>query len=107
MKVLIIGSKGFIGHHLVQYFKEVGHSVWKADVVVDYADVDRYFLIDVSNSDYNTVFHYEKYDLCINCSGAASVPDSLKNPMRDYYLNTVNVFKILTAINQFQPECKL
>lgn len=106
MKILIIGSKGFIGQNLVRYFQQKKYKVFKADVVVDYTDTDRYFLIDASNSDYNTVFHYEKYDLCINCSGAASVPDSLKNPMRDYYLNTVNVFKILTAINQFQPECK-
>ena len=106
MNVIIIGSKGFIGQHLVKYFQEKEYNVWKADVVVDYADTEKYFLIDASNSDYNTVFHYQKYDLCINCSGAASVPDSLKNPMRDYYLNSVNVFKILSAINQFQPECK-
>jgi dTDP-glucose 4,6-dehydratase/UDP-glucose 4-epimerase len=26
--------------------------------------------------------------------------------MRDYYLNTVNVFKILSAIKQFQPDCR-
>ena len=51
-------------------------------------------------------FKPSKYDLCINCSGAASVPDSLKNPLRDYYLNTVNVFKILEAIRKFQPDCK-
>ncbi len=106
MKVIVIGSKGFIGKHLVKYFQDKNYSVYKADVVVDYADTDKYFLIDASNSDFNTVFHYDKYDLCINCSGAASVPDSLKNPMRDYYLNSVNVFKILSAINQFQPECK-
>ncbi|WP_430934263.1 NAD-dependent epimerase/dehydratase family protein [Saccharicrinis sp. 156] len=106
MRVIIIGSKGFIGQNLVKYFQEKNYDVWKADVVVDYADVDRYFLIDASTSDFNTVFHYQKYDLCINCSGAASVPDSLNNPMRDYYLNSVNVFKILSAINQFQPECK-
>ncbi|SMO50423.1 dTDP-glucose 4,6-dehydratase/UDP-glucose 4-epimerase [Saccharicrinis carchari] len=106
MNILIIGSKGFIGRNLVRYYQQNNYNVFKADVVVDYTDADRYFLIDASNSDYNTVFHYQKYDLCINCSGAASVPDSLRNPMRDYYLNTVNVFKILTAINQFQPECK-
>ena len=106
MRVIIVGSKGFIGQNLVNYFEQNNYDVWKADVVVDYADTDKYFLIDVSNSDYNTVFHYKKYDLCINCSGAASVPDSLNNPMRDYYLNSVNVFKILSAINQFQPECK-
>ena len=106
MKVIIIGSKGFIGHNLLYYFQVKGYEVWGADVVVDYVNSERYFLIDASNSDYNSVFQASTYDLCINCSGAASVPDSLKNPLRDYYLNTVNVFKILEAIKKFQPDCR-
>lgn len=106
MKVIIIGSKGFIGHNLLNHFQEKGYDVWGADVVVDYVNTDRYFLIDASSSDYSFVFQHIKYNLCINCSGAASVPESLINPMRDYYLNTVNVFKILEAIKKFQPNCR-
>ncbi len=106
MKTVVIGSKGFIGQHLVNYFKGLGHEVWGADVVVDYAETDHYFLMDASNSDFNNIFQNVKYDLCVNCSGAASVPDSINNPMRDYYLNTVNVFNILSAINKYQKECR-
>lgn len=106
MKVIIIGSKGFIGQNLFQHFQEEGYELWSADVVVDYVNPDRYFLIDATNADYSNVFKNIKYDLCINCSGAASVPDSLKNPLRDYYLNTVIVFRILEAIRNFQPDCK-
>jgi len=106
MKLLIIGSRGFIGHHLFNYFSEKGNEVWGTDVVDDYINKERYFLIDASNSDYSSVFQSADYDLCINCSGAANVPESLKNPLRDYYLNTVNVFKILEAIRKFQPSCK-
>jgi len=106
MKVLIIGSKGFIGHHLTSFFRDKNFDVWGADVVVDYVNTENYFLIDASNSDFNSVFQENKFELCINCSGAASVPNSMKNPMRDYFLNTVNVFKILEAIFKFQPDCK-
>ena len=106
MKILIIGSRGFIGHHLFSYFSEIGHEVWGTDVVDDYINKERYFLIDVSNSDYGSVFQSTEFDLCVNCSGAANVPESLKNPLRDYYLNTVNVFKMLEAIRKFQPACK-
>ena len=106
MKIILIGSKGFIGHNLLNYLSGNGHEVWGADVVTDYVDLDRYFLIDASNSDYSSVFKYNKYEVCINCSGAASVPDSLLNPLRDYYLNTVNVYKILEAIKNFQPDCR-
>ena len=106
MKILIIGSRGFIGHHLFSYFSEKDNEVWGTDVVDDYINKERYFLIDASNSDYGSVFQSTEFDLCVNCSGAANVPESLKNPLRDYYLNTVNVFKILEAIRKFQPACK-
>ncbi len=106
MKAIIIGSKGFIGQNLLQHLKSKGHDVWGADVIVDYANSERYFLIDASNSDFNSIFQREKYDVCFNCSGAASVPDSIINPLRDYYLNTVNVFKLLEAIRNFQPDCR-
>lgn len=106
MKVIIIGSKGFIGQNLLNYLSGKGHEVWGADVVTDYVNKEQYFLIDASNSDYRSVFQHLIYDLCVNCSGAASVPESIVNPMRDYYLNTVNVFKILEAINKFQPDCR-
>ena len=106
MKILIIGSRGFIGHYLFSYFSEKGNEVWGTDVVDDYINKERYFLIDASNSDYSSVFQSAEFDLCVNCSGAANVPESLKNPLRDYYLNTVNVFKMLEAIRKFQPACK-
>jgi UDP-glucose 4-epimerase len=106
MKVLIIGSEGFIGKHLHRYMKDQGHEVWGADVVTRYADQEKYFLVDASNSDFSSVFRHCQYDLCVNCSGAASVPESLKNPVRDYFLNTVNVFKLLDAIRNEQSHCR-
>jgi len=106
MKVLIIGSEGFIGKHLHRYMKDQGHEVWGADVVTRYADQENYFLVDASNSDFTSVFRQNQYDLCVNCSGAASVPESLKNPVRDYFLNTVNVFKLLDAIRSEQSSCR-
>ena len=106
MKILIVGSKGFIGQNVSKYFESQGYEVCNADVVVDYVNSSNYFLIDASNADFNFIFEKTAFDVCINCSGAASVPDSLKNPLRDYYLNTVNVFKILEALKKLQPKCK-
>lgn len=106
MIVLVIGSKGFIGQHLKKFLMNNGHQVWGADVVVEYAHPEQYFLIDASNADYHSVFQESSFDICINCSGAASVPDSLQHPLRDYNLNTANVFKLLEAIRLYQPACK-
>lgn len=105
-KILIIGAKGFIGQKVLTHFrKRVATEVWGCDVVVDDND-ERYMLIDAANSNYHQIFEEQRFDLCINCSGAANVPDSLKRPLRDFTLNTSNVFKILDAIRQYAPSCK-
>lgn len=104
MKILIIGSKGFIGSYVMRYFDKQ-HEVWQCDVVTDYT-TPRYMQIDASNSDFNTVFEMQQYDVCVNCSGAASVQDSLKHPYRDFLLNTANVYAILNAIHMHCPACK-
>lgn len=106
MKILIIGSKGFIGTHVEKYFRQKEKfEVWSCDVIVDYGK-ENYFVIDATNADYHSIFQFIQFDLCINCSGAASVPDSLKNPIRDFTLNVSNVYKILDAIRQYQHICK-
>jgi len=106
MKFLIIGSKGFIGQHLRKFLAVKKYEVWGADVMVDYVHPEQYFLIDASNADYHSIFQEQSFDTCINCSGAASVPDSLQHPLRDYNLNASNVFKLLDAIRTYQPSCK-
>ena len=104
--ILIIGSKGFIGQQLKKYLENQQLEVWGADIINDYNETDRYFIIDASNADFHQIFEKQQFDICINCSGAASVPDSLQHPLRDYNLNTVNVFKLLEAIKTYQPTCK-
>lgn len=104
MKILIVGSKGFIGSHCVDYFSKE-HEVWECDVIMDYTS-SRYIPIDAVDSDFQEIFQQHKFDVCINCSGAASVPFSLEKPFNDFKLNTLNVFKLLEAIRLNAPECK-
>jgi UDP-glucose 4-epimerase len=105
-KILVIGSKGFVGQHVYQHFSQVKkYECSGCDVVVDYVD-ERYYQIDATSSDFNEIFESTAFDICINCSGAASVPDSLKHPLRDFTLNTFNVAKILEAIRRHAPSCK-
>ncbi|MGV9003527.1 NAD-dependent epimerase/dehydratase family protein [Flavobacterium sp.] len=105
MNILIIGSKGFIGQHASEFFRTQNYTVFGCDVVTDYTGKN-YFQIDATNSDYQDIFKNNVVDVCINCSGAASVPLSLEFPLKDFNLNTVNVFKIAEAIRLYQPDCK-
>lgn len=105
MKAAIIGSRGFIGSNLVDYYSKLGWEVFGADVVSDYNSVN-YYQVDATNADYKEVFKQNTFDVCINASGAASVPDSFERPSRDFHLNTNNVFKLLEAIREYAPTCK-
>jgi UDP-glucose 4-epimerase len=106
MRVIIIGSTGFIGEHLSNYYKEIGYGVWEADILPVVSGKKEYFRIDPANPNFDTVFSKTKFDLCVNCSGAASVPGSIADPFRDYHLNTFNVFKMLESIKKFQDRCR-
>ncbi len=104
MNVLIIGSKGFIGSHLSEMLKKK-YKVWGCDIFTDYNE-GNFFLVQPSNLDFQIIFRKSQFDICINCSGAASVPESLKNPGRDFELNVHNVFLLLEAIRECAPDCK-
>lgn len=104
LNILIIGSKGFIGSHCVNYFSK-NHNVWECDVVTDYVNKN-YFIVDTTTAYYNEVFQQQKFDICINCSGASSVPESIIKPQRDFTLNVVNVYRQLNAIRGLNPDCK-
>ena len=105
MNVLIVGSKGFIGSHVYKTFsQDPTFFVFGCDIVHDYDNMN-YQVIDSTNADFLEVFQKYQFDVCINCSGAASVPDSITHPLRDFQLNTVNVYKLLEAIHRFCPKC--
>lgn len=106
MKILVIGSKGFIGKHLMQYFQALDMQVFGADIVFDYESKD-YFRITESSSDFLTIFQEIKnFDWCINASGAANVSLSIDNPHNDFLLNTINVHHILESLRTQSPSTK-
>lgn len=104
MKLLIIGSEGFIGKHCSTYFNNLGYTVFEADVVEQ--TKSNYISISKTNSSFIELFIYEKYDVCINASGSAHVGFSFEKPDIDFELNVTNVHKILVAIRTHNPACK-
>ena len=105
MKILIIGSEGFIGQNLCAYFSDkVNYTVFFADIVDQVKD--NYFKIKTDEEDFYLLFKSKEYDVCINASGSGSVGFSNANPLLDYKLNTLNVFLILDAIRTHNPNCK-
>jgi UDP-glucose 4-epimerase len=106
MKIIVLGSNGFIGNHLVDYLVTTGlYEVYKADIHQDYSKKN-YFIIDTFQSNFQSIFKANKFDVCINCTGAADVTSSTSFTLRDFQLNTYNVACILDAIKLYNPECR-
>lgn len=103
MRLLVIGSEGFIGRHLVQHFA-ASHEVWMADILD--TDKDRYHRISADDPDYYKIFRLVSFDICINASGSAQVRNSFTDPLNDFRKNTANVLLMLEAIRLHNPSCK-
>jgi UDP-glucose 4-epimerase len=104
MKILVIGSEGFIGSHIRKFFSKLGE-VWGVDIV-DSSQNKRYHRLDFHDSNFDTIFERQQFDVCINASGNGSVPISINKPVFDFNLNVANTIKILDAIRVHNPECK-
>ena len=104
MKLLIIGSNGFIGSNAVKYFTLKGIEVIECDVVL--RSHQNYYTIHNPTVDFDNIFKEHTFDVCINASGLANVQLSFQQPLLDYELNVSNVFNILTALQKHNPTCK-
>ena len=104
MKILIVGSKGFIGGHCVTYFRDKGHEIWQVDTVSD--SYPNYYQVNQTFTDYGAILQTTKFDICINASGSAHVSFSFDKPDIDFELNVLNVHKLLVALRRFNPSCK-
>ena len=102
MKILIIGSLGFIGSSLRLKLSK-SQDVHGADIIKkiqeNYTNVEKpeVFINLIKNN---------KFDLIINSSGSANVQFSFNSPHEDYNLNVNNVFLHLNSINQFSNKTK-
>ncbi len=104
MKILIIGSKGFIGSHCFKHFTQSGFEVWGCDIH-DVVEPNYICLQSISNN-FNQLFSDHQFDYCINASGSAHVNYSFQFPEKDFELNVSLVINLLGAIKNNNPECK-
>lgn len=104
MKVLVIGSEGFIGKHLSGHLASEGYEVVGADILA--ISREGYYQINAMEPDYSKIFAETRFDYCINASGQANVRQSFDQPKLDYDSNTVTVFRLLDAIRLSVPSCR-
>jgi UDP-glucose 4-epimerase len=106
LKILILGAQGFIGSNLVNYFVSKNSEVFGVDVIEGNAVKYNYQKVSVLSSDFETIFHHQTFDVCINASGSGNVGHSLTFPISDFEANAFAVAKVLDTIKKYQPACK-
>ena len=106
MKLLILGSQGFIGSYIVKHLCEHGDTIYGCDLVEFNSNVYHYSKLSVLSSDFEQLFMSNSFDVCINASGSGNVGYSIENPLSDFEANSLAVFKILDCIKKHQPTCK-
>ncbi|ASU35129.1 NAD-dependent epimerase/dehydratase family protein [Mucilaginibacter xinganensis] len=106
MKIIVIGSQGFIGSNACRYFNENGNQTWGCGVSEN-VDDPNYFQVERFFPDYNNIFKLRQFDICINASGSPGVGFSMEHPQDDFRMNVTNVYALVNAIRLYNPECKL
>lgn len=106
MKILILGSEGFIGSHLVRHFLAGKNEVHGCDLIEYSSSGCIYNKLSLLSPDFEDVFSATSFDACINAAGSGNVGYSMQHPLSDFEANTYPVAKILNSINKHQPACK-
>lgn len=102
MKILILGSEGFIGKSISKFYKaNSDYDVYSSDILPNHG-AEKYVQINTTSPNFEEIISQE-FSVIINCTGAAHVGNSLNKPLNDFFLNTVNVFRILDAIRLKSP----
>jgi len=94
MRVLITGSEGFIGQHLVRYLEQQGIRVIRYDLKLGLDIFDEWAL-------YMAV---RDCDLIVNLAGCTAVPVSYKVPFNYYRVNTEGAARVFRAASEYKKK---
>jgi len=121
-KVLITGSAGFIGSHLVKSCVNLGHKVYGADNLsrrgtshnLEYLtkNCDSFFnhnLIDLTDLEsLQELFKkHGPFDWIAHEAGQVAVTTSLKSPLNDFRSNALATLNLLECVRSQSPDAKL
>ena len=104
MRVLITGSEGFVGKHLVREFESNGHDVIRCDI----RGSEGFVPIDIMNPEQvKSVLDDLKPDTLINLAGQANVALSWSKPQLTFSLNTLGLINVLEAVKAVNPGIRV
>jgi len=106
MNILILGSEGFIGSHLIKYLKGQNCDLFGCDLYDAPTQQYAYMKVSRLSPEWEEVITSNAFDVCINAAGNGSVPYSLTHPFSDFESNSMDTIRILDYIRRHRPSCK-
>lgn len=106
MKILVIGSEGFIGKHCVDYFVMKRFEVFGCDLINVISDKYTYTKISRMQPNYSELFSQNNFDVVICAGGNGSVPLSFSAPLMDFEANVSDIFMLLNNLKEHNINCK-
>ncbi len=105
MNILVLGSEGFIGSHLIKHYTARKWDVTGCDQVDLKESEYIYHKISLLSSDLDKLFSSRSFDVCINAAGSGNVGYSITYPLEDFETNTFAVVRVLESIRKHNPAC--
>ncbi len=106
-KVLITGGAGFIGSHILDYFKEKGFFCAVVDnlstgKIENTRNSDVFYNIDIRDEGkLMDIFKEHKFDFVIHQAAQVSVNKSINNPIEDLSINIVGSLNLINLCKKF------
>ncbi len=95
-KILVVGSRGFIGQNVKRHFEEKGDEVYSVTTSQD--ENQKSFQVEKLDPDYLSIFKKHEFDIVINASGSKGVGFSWENTFEDHLMNVTVNSRLLQAI---------
>lgn len=110
MNILITGGAGYIGSHVVKALS----SSTKYDLTIydnlstghkEAVSAGKLVIGDLADLQFlEEIFRQKKFDAVLNFAGSIKVPESVSNPLKYYFNNTVNTFHLLNLCSKYQVK---
>lgn len=105
--ILILGSEGFIGNHLVNHFTEAAYQVTGCDLYeTSLRGNYTYYKVSRLSPEWEELFGSRPFDFCVNAAGSGNVPYSMSHPVSDFEANTLDTIRVLDAVRRYNPACR-
>ncbi|WEK36538.1 MAG: SDR family oxidoreductase [Candidatus Pseudobacter hemicellulosilyticus] len=103
--ILVIGSEGFIGHHLVKFYLKNNWQVSGIDRI-DNPSADYHYIKLLSGIDFVDLFINNNFTYVINAAGSGNVGFSVEHPISDFEANCFETARILEALRLSRKESR-